>query len=131
MEQLFDIFFWCIFVGGTIFGIFCITMGIKRYKREKEKQKNAKCQNELAHTEVEYVPTEIRATVVDQTCCVKTIGIKTPKTIKEFVVVFQTENGEILKLNIPEEMYEGFEQGQKGILAVADGDLYSFVLEEC
>lgn len=132
MDQLlFDIFFWGAFVGGgTIFVIFCIIMGIKQYKLDKEKQKDAKRNNELAHTEVEYIPIEIRATVVEQTCLVKTIGIKTPKTIKEFSVVFQTENGEILKLCVPEEMYDGLEKGQTGILSVVDGELYGFELEE-
>ena len=132
MDQLlFDIFFWGVFVGGgSIFVIFCIIMGIKQYKRDKEKQIDAKHNSELAPTEIEYLPIEMRATVVNQTCCVKTIGIKTPKTIKEFVVAFQTENGEILKLNVPEEMYNGFEQGQAGTLTVVDGQLYGFELTD-
>ena len=81
-------------------------------------------------TESHNAVVEIRATVVEQECCVKTVGIKTPKTVKEFAVVFETGDGEILKLNVPEEMYDGFEKGQTGFLTIVDGDLYGFVLDE-
>ena len=67
---------------------------------------------------------------MDQTCCVKTIGIKTPKPIKEFTITFQAENGEIIRLNVPEEMYDGFDKKQTGILTVVDGQLYGFELTD-
>ena len=129
-ELLFNIFFWGVFVGGgTIFVIFCAIMGIKQYKRDIAKQKELK-KEDSKPDEPEYTTVTTRATVVDQTCCVKMVGIKTPKTVKEFVIVFQLENGDILKLNVPEEMYDGFEQGQTGILSIIDGALYGFELEE-
>ena len=128
-ELLFNIFFWGVFVGGgTIFVIFCAIMGVKQYKRDIAKQKELK-KEDSKPDKPEYTTVTMRATVVDQTCCVKMAGIKTPKTVKEFVVVFQLENGDILKLNVPEEMYDGFEQGQTGILSVIDGALYGFELE--
>ena len=131
MDQLlFDIFFWGVFVGGgTIFILFACVMAVKQYKRNMAKQKDVHRSKEGIPIEPEFTTASIRATVVDQTCCVNTIGIKTPKTVKEFVVVFQTEDGGILKLNVPEEMYDGFEQGQTGILSVVDGELYGFELE--
>lgn len=131
MDQLlFDIFFWGVFVGGgTIFIIFACVMAVKQYKRNMAKQKDVHRGKEGISIEPEFTTASIRATVVDQTCCVNTIGIKTPKTVKEFVVVFQTEDGGFLKLNVPEEMYDGFEQGQTGILSVVDGELYGFELE--
>ena len=131
MEQLlFDIFFWGIFVGcGTIFVIFCFVMAIKQHKRDIAKKKTD-INKDTASVEPEFITVTVKATVAGQTCCVKSIGIRTPKTIKEFSVVFQTENGEVLKLNVPEEMYDGFEKGQSGILSVVDGELYSFELEE-
>lgn len=128
---LFNIFFWGVFVGGgTVFVIFCSVMAVKQYKRDMAKQKATKFNKDTVSVEPEFTTITRKVTVVDQTCCVKTIGIKTPKTIKEFTVVFQTETGEILTLNIPEEMYDGFEKGQSGILSVVDGELYSFELEE-
>ena len=69
------------------------------------------------------------ATVIDQYCAVHTIGHKTPKTVTVFTVVFQSGD-EIIKLNIPEEMYDGFEKGQTGLLTIVDDDLYSFALNE-
>lgn len=130
-QLLSDIFFWGILVfGGLIAVIFCFILGNRQYKRDNKKQKGDKLNKEPKPIEVEYTPVEMRATVVEQTCCVKTIGYKTPKTIKEFMIVFQTENGKILKLKVPEEMYDGFEQGQTGILSMVDGELYGFELEE-
>ena len=129
-ELLFNIFFWGVFVGGgTIFIIFAIIMAVKQYKRDIAKQKEPKSEN-IKPDEPEYTTITIKATVVDQTCCVKMVGIKTPKTVKEFVVVFKSESGDILKMNVPEEMYDGFEQGQTGILSIIDGELYGFELEE-
>lgn len=71
-----------------------------------------------------------RATVVDLACWVRMAGsYKAPKAVQEFAVVFQTEDGEMIKLIIPEEMYHGLEKGQVGIVTVRDGELYSFELE--
>ncbi len=132
MDQLlFNIFFWGVFVGGgTIFIIFASVMAVKQYKRDIAKQKELKENKDIKPDEPEYTTVTIKATVVDQACFVKTVGIKIPKTVKEFSIVFQTENDEILKLNVPEEMYNGFEQGQTGILSIIDGELYGFELEE-
>ncbi len=128
-ELLFNIFFWGIFVGGgTIFTIFACIMAVKEYKRYIAKQKEHK-KEDVKPDEPESTTVTTRATVVDQTCYVKTVGIKMPKTVKEFVIVFQSEDGVILKLNVPEEMYDGFEQGQTGILSTVDGELYGFELD--
>ena len=71
-----------------------------------------------------------RATVADLACWVRMAGsYKAPKAVQEFAVVFQTEDGEMIKLIIPEEMYHGLGKGQVGIITVRDGELYSFELE--
>lgn len=128
-ELLFNIFFWGVFFGGgTIFVIFAFVMAVKQYRQAIAKQKELK-KKDSKPDEPEYTTVTARATVVDQTCCVKMVGIKTPKTVREFAVVFQLENGDILKMNVPEEMYDGFEQGQTGILSIVDGDLYGFELD--
>lgn len=125
---MFNIFFWGIFVcGGTIFVIFCAIMGVKQYKLDIAKQTEPKNER-IKPEESEYPAIMTRVTVVDQACCVKTIGIKTPKTIKEFKITFQTENGKIIRLNVPEEMYDGFDKNQTGILTLLDGQLYGFEL---
>lgn len=130
-QLLFNILFWGVFVGGgSIFAIFAFVMAVKQYKQDKAKQKELKESENIRPNEPEYTTVTIKATVVDQVCFVKTVGIKTPKTVKEFVIVFKTENGDILKLNVPEEMYDGFVNGQTGILSIIDGELYGFELEE-
>lgn len=80
--------------------------------------------------EPEYQMLVVRAKVVDQQCCVRMVGIKTPKTIREFTVIFETVEGEMLKLAVPEEMYEGFEIGQSGTLSLVEGKLYGFSLDD-
>ncbi len=129
-EILFNIFFWGVLVfGGGVFVCFCFVKGIRQCKDEIAKKK-AGITNEPKLIEDDVEPSKTRATVIDQMCAVRTVGIKTPKTLKEFVIIFQTENGETLKLNVPEEMYDGFEKGQTGILSLVNGELYSFVIDE-
>ena len=118
-------------MGGAIsLFVFACIMTVKQHKQNIANKKNAIQNNADTTAEPKFETVEARGPVVDQMCYVKTVGIKTPKTVQEFVIVFRTEGGDILKLNVPEEMYDGFEQGQTGILTVVDGDLYSFVPEE-
>ena len=92
-------------------------------REEAERQEEARCN-------IEFYNVEIRASVIDQSCAVKTVGIKSPKTKTIFTVVFQTEQEEILTFQVPEEMYEGLEVGQTGLLTVVDGELYGFAPDE-
>jgi hypothetical protein len=80
--------------------------------------------------EPQFTTEEIQATVMDHTCAVKLVGTKTPKATKIFTVVFRTEDDKVLTFNVPEEMYDGFEKGQEGILTVVDGELYGFAITE-
>lgn len=77
----------------------------------------------------EFETIEIKATVTEQSCCAKLVGTKTPKAVKEFTITFKTDDGQLLKLSVPEEMYDGFEKGQHGLLKMTDGELYSFELD--
>ena len=74
----------------------------------------------------EPVYTTATATVTDMACWVETVGIKQPKTVKRFQVVFETDGGEPVKLDVPEELYDAFEKGQTGTLTLVDGQLYGF-----
>ena len=118
-QQLITIITWCIFIGGGAVILLAVVSGFKQRKLLVVP----------TPVEPEYTTLTTTATVIEQTCCVKTVGIKTPKTIKEFTVVFQTETGNILKLNVQEEMYDGLEQGQTGRLSLVDGQLYGFELD--
>lgn len=92
-------------------------------REEAERQEEARCN-------IEFYNVEIRASVIDQSCAVKTVGIKSPKTETVFTVVFQTEQEEILSFQVPEEMYEGLDVGQTGLLTIVDGVFYGFTPEE-
>ena len=116
-ELIENIFLWVVIAGGVFVIIYYTVSGFKSRKFTDNQFDEAK-----------FTTVTTRATVVDQTCCVKTIGYKTPKTMQEFAITFQTENGEIIKLNVPEEMYDGFEKNQTGMLTVVDGQLYGFEL---
>ena len=124
MEELLqNILFWCVLMGGgTIFVVMCIKLLKRDIGKEYEPQNKS--------NKPEYTTLTIEATVVDQACCVKMIGYKTPKTIKEFTITFRTESGEIIRLSVPEEMYDGFDKNQTGILTLVDGQLYGFELTD-
>lgn len=132
MNQLiFNIVFWGGFVGGgSIFIIFCIIMAIKQHKKDKKQQQSNTANKENEIYEPVFTTLNVKSTVIDQYCAAKMIGTKTPKAIKIFTVVFRTNDNEILKFDVPEEMYDGFEKGQSGILTVVDGTLYGFTLDE-
>ncbi len=127
MDALFDILFWVFWVGGgCAFIVFCFVMAVRQNaQRKKESPPPAEPEETF---DPEYIAT--RATVIDQSCCVRSVGIKMPKTIRVFTIVFQLDNGEILKLNVPEEAYDGFEIGQVGELTTVDGELFSYILEK-
>lgn len=88
-----------------------------------ERQEEERCS-------VEFTAQEVRASVIDVNCAVQTVGLKSPKTETVFTVVFQTEQEEVLSFQVPEEMYEGLEVGQAGLLTIVDGQLYGFAPDE-
>ncbi len=110
--------------------IFTVT-GIIRAIKEKKTQKtnNTRPTNKYDLLKQEFETIEIKATVTEQSCCAKLVGTKTPKAVKEFTITFKTDDGQLLKLSVPEEMYDGFEKGQYGLLTIIDGELYSFDLD--
>ena len=73
------------------------------------------------------------AEVIDTVCGVKTVGYqgyKQPKALKQFMISFKVQNGEVLNVFVAEELYEGFDIGMMGTLTLIDGQLDSFKLDE-
>ena len=127
MATLFAILFWVFWVGGgCAFIVFCFVMAVRQNAQRKKESPPPAAPEETF--DPDYITT--RATVIDQSCCVRSEGIKMPKTVRIFTIVFQLDNGEIFKLNVPEETYDGFEIGQVGELTTVDGELLSYILEE-
>ena len=76
----------------------------------------------------EFETSTFNAEIVDLCCCAMMIGDKYPKAVNVYTVVFVTDKNEQIKLNVPQEMYDGLEVGQKGELTLVEGELYSFVV---
>ena len=60
-------------------------------------------------------------------CRVDMVGIKTQKAVTIYTVEFKTGE-KIIKLDIPQEMYDGLEIGQSGEVTLVEGELYSFII---
>ena len=118
MDDLLTILILIFGLGGLI--VFATVMAVRLYTNDQGAIPKE------TPTEPECTPQTFRATVVDMGCAVRTEGWKTPKTVRDFMVVFQTEDGQRLSFPVPEEMYDGFEKGQTGTLTLVDGQLYSF-----
>ena len=99
-------------------------------KTRKEVQKRYYEDDSIEEETPAQESVELRVSVEDTFCCVKTVGVKSPKTVKEFTVVFKKEDGEFFSLSVPEEMYEGFEKGAVGLLTVVNGEVYGFEIDQ-
>ncbi len=97
-----------------------VTPRIPKEKREA---------NESIENIDKFETIELNVKVVDQSCTTRMVGIKHPKSIEEYFISFEKDNGEVLKLSVPKECYDGFEIGQVGLLTLVDGELYSFKLD--
>lgn len=117
----------CILGVVLIFTVIGIIKVIKEKKAQKTNNTIPTDKYDILKQEFETI--EIKATVSEQFCCAKLVGTKAPKAVKEFTIIFKTDDGQLLKLSVPEEMYDGFEKGQYGLLTITDGELYSFDLD--
>ncbi len=116
--------------GGLILVIILFYRGFRQCKKYKEEDPDGiDAEIDNMFVDPEKLTETFRATVVDMVCYAEMTGTKRPKSKRVFIVSFETENGEILKINVPEEMYNGFDKGQTGMLTLVDGILYSFELE--
>ena len=102
-----------------------LILWIRGYRRAKLDQKTSLPKEDY---KVEFKTVKVQAKVIDLSYRVDMVGIKTPKSTEFFTAVFETNNGEIIRVEIPQEMYEGLEKGQKGELTLVENELYSFII---
>lgn len=96
----------------------------------KSEKKHKKEHPEIdERTIFEYESKDVHVKVIDLSCTVLSEGHRQPRTFNEFLVTFETDEGQILKFRVDEEMYNGFEKGQEGILKITDSTIYGFVLD--
>ena len=104
----------------------CILLWIRDYKKNKHKCVRP-TDEELFDIEPETVT--LHAEVVDMCCRSTVVGIRTPKAIREFLVVFRDDEGELHSIPVSEDIYEGFDVGQVGMLTLVGGSVDSYVLD--
>ena len=109
----------------TIFAIYIGNIVKQGKKRDSEMKTTAENIDEIKN---EFETLKYNATIIDLTCRVEMVGIKQPKTVTFFTVCFETDNNERIKIDVPQEMYDGLEVGQKGELILVGGELYSFII---
>lgn len=102
-----------------------LILWIRGYRRAKLDQKNSLPKEDY---NVEFKTVKVQAKVIDLSCRVDMVGIKTPKSTEFFTAVFEINNGQIIRVDVPQEMYEGLEKGQKGELTLVENELYSFII---
>ena len=77
---------------------------------------------------IEELPIEaLDVTVLELRCGVKIEGIKQPTTVRNFEVTFLTDDGEKLKFYVSEELYLALSEGERGSLALLNGQIYDYV----
>lgn len=96
---------------------FAITSGHEKSKSEETYEEGFENDGEIIET---------RAEVIDMACGTKMIGVKSPKTVEHYIIVFRDDLGKTLEVPVNKEMYEGFEIGMHGNLKLVDGGIYSF-----
>ena len=106
--------------------VFCVIAMIRGRKRDK----TYKQQLEEELKKVPKIDETIHVEVVDQKCFVTSEGTKLPKTAQNFVIFFQDDHGEILKIPVEEDIYDAFEIGQVGKFTLIGGRVQGFVLDE-
>ncbi len=120
------IIYFCICICAIIIFALYIRKIIKPYKqRESEKVESISSHLEI---KTEFETVKFQAEIIDLSCHVDMVGIKTPKTVTIYTVEFKTDEKEIIKLEIPQEMYDGLEIGQSGEVTLVEGELYSFIV---
>lgn len=116
----------CICICAIIIFALYIRKIIKPYKQsESEKIESVSSPPEI---KTEFETVKFQAEIIDLSCRVDMVGIKTPKTVTIYTVEFKTDEKEIIKLKIPQEMYDGLEIGQNGEVTLVEGKLYSFIV---
>ncbi len=124
--DLYVVLFIIFIVVVVAFLTFSVIMYIRQCKRNKLKKETPV--TEAPKIKDEFDTVKFYATVVDLFCRTEMIGTKSPRSVKVFTVVFETDNKKQIKLDVPEEMYDGIETGQSGEVTVVEGELYSFVI---
>ncbi|MBR3815146.1 MAG: hypothetical protein IKJ27_00295 [Clostridia bacterium] len=117
------IIYFCICIFAVIIFALYIRKIIKPYKQREKIESNSSS----LEIKTEFETVKFQAEIVNLFCRVDMVGIKTPKTVTIYTVEFKNDD-ELIKLDIPQEMYDGLEIGQIGEVTLVEGKLYSFIV---
>lgn len=120
------IIYFCICICAVTVFAFYIRRIINQYKKSKGITEPYRLEEVQIKTEFETE--KFRGEVIDLNYCEEMVGHMTPKLVKTYTVVFQTEDNKKVKIKIPQDMYDGLEVGQYGEVTLVEGDLYSFIV---
>lgn len=121
-----------IILGSGLIAIFAflIFYAIMMHKEEKRQKAENATRDQSEETSSEVQTVDLNVKVIDLKFETHYEGTKISKFVKTFLVFFEDENGNVIKIDVSEENFDAFEKGQKGLLTLQDGQLYSFVLDE-
>ncbi|MBQ7912256.1 MAG: DUF2500 family protein [Clostridia bacterium] len=115
--------FWGLFTIIIIVVVAIALIFTLRKDKEKERLRRQKVEEEYQR-EPEY---EFRqAKVVERSKVVYYAGVKMPQMVKECIVTFQVEGGEILKFQIREDIFDNIQEEQEGTLVTVNGNFFDF-----
>lgn len=120
------IIYFCICICAVTVFAFYIRKTVNQYK--KSKGITEPYRPEEVQIKTEFQTETFKGEVVDLNYREEMVGHLTPKLVKTYTVVFRANDNRTVKIEIPQEMYDGLEVGQYGEVTVVEGELYSFVI---
>lgn len=73
----------------------------------------------------------LHAEIADMVCGSGMVGsYRLPKSVKTFLVIFKSDDNEMLEIPVSEGVYLSLEKGMRGMLTLVEGNLDSFELDE-
>lgn len=109
---------------GVILG--ALFIGVIIYHIIDQRKRNRKMQESWDKLE-ESPMTEYHVNVTDMTCDAESYGYKQPVLEKGFHVLFLTDDGEKIALDVDEKTYLSLNVGESGMLAIVNEKFYGFV----
>ena len=120
------IIYFCMCICAVTVFAFYIRRIVNQYK--KSKGITGPYRQEEVQIKTEFETEKFKGEVIDLNYHEEMVGHMTPKLVKNYTVVFQTDDNEKVKIKIPQDMYDGLEVGQYGEVTLVEGELYSFVM---
>ena len=100
-----------------------ITVSLVPTLRIRPKKKNADAEAEKKVQKIE----KVRAKVLSRNCTVRAEGLFGRRTVSEFFVTFEDEEGDSFILSIDEESFDKLDRDQTGEIVFIDGNFSEFI----